>query len=180
MNYIFTDAALDGYCGPRGGCGPSQRGQRRFPSLSSGGGGGGAADRKQGGSGEQTEVNTITFYGHPRWHRTPPLPPPPTEPPSPPAPSQQTVRRLHHEPVTFSFSISLHLTISSSTPCISCTISRTRQADAHDSESQFKCDYTSWRGPLRIFFFFSQNPETCKQTQSKGKKIFNSENKTKK
>lgn len=44
------------------------------------------------------------------------------------------------------------MTISSSTPCISCTIFRTRQADAHDSKSQFKRDYASWRGPLRIFF----------------------------
>lgn len=88
----------------------------------------------------------------------------------PPAPSQQTVRRLHHEPVTFIFSISLHLTISSSTPCISCTISRTRQADAHDSESQFKCDYTSWRGPLRIFFFFRKIPRHANKHSRRGKK----------
>lgn len=164
-----------------GGCGPSQRGQCRFPSLSSGGGGGGAADRKQGGSGEQTEVNTITFYRHPRWHRTPPLPPPPHSPPTPqPADGPQVTSRardiyLFH----FFFSISLHLTISSSTPCNSCTISRTRQADVHDSESQFKCDYASWRGPIRIIFFFAKSRDMQTNTVEGGK-IFNLENKTKK
>lgn len=98
--YIFPGAAVDSYCGPRG---VADQAPVKEVSASSSPcqAVAAAAHRRQGGTREQTEVNTITFYRHARWHRTPPLPP------CAPADGSQVPSRAH-DTVAFIFSIFHH------------------------------------------------------------------------